>query len=96
VVVNIETTPGGRVNQDTSSSAVLIKEMLQQNIAIGRNKTGKLCDRSRKERMEEGQSRYTRNLQSKKTGEQSDRRGQERREVSQIRDNRDMWSRKLR
>ena len=45
-VVNIETTPGGRVNQDTSSSAVSIKELLQQNIPTGRPKTGKLCDRS--------------------------------------------------
>jgi hypothetical protein len=73
-----------------------MKEMLQQNMAIGRNKTGKLCDRSRKERMEEGQSRYTRNPQSKKTGQHSDRRGQDRREVSQIGDNRDAWSRKFR
>ena len=84
------------MNQDTSSSAVLIKEMLQQNITNGMNKIGKLCDRSRKERMKEGQSRYTRNPQSKKTGEGSDRRGQEIKEISQIRDNRDAWSRKLR
>jgi len=84
------------MNQDASSSAVFIKEKLQQNIPAGRNKTGKLCDRSREERAEQGQSRYTRNPQSKKTGEQSDRSGHERREVSQIKDNRDAWSRKLR
>jgi hypothetical protein len=39
-VVNIDTTPGGRVNQDTSSSAVLMKEMLEQSISTGRNKIG--------------------------------------------------------
>jgi hypothetical protein len=75
------------VNQDTSLSAILIK--LQQNIPKCRPKTRKLCDRSGKERSEEGQSRYTRNPQSKKNGEQSDRRGQEKRKVSQIRDIRD-------
>jgi hypothetical protein len=58
------------VLQDISSSAVLIKEIFQQNISTRRaTKAGESCCRRGKEREEKGDCKFTRYPWSKKTGE---------------------------